>query len=463
MKKRFVALLICLCLCFALPQTGVLAQEDLSEEAQWDLVSRAYTFAFPLVLMDWTMKAATNVEAADQAGHAPANQLIHAQKLADSATKMVVTPNVDTVYTQSWLDLSEEPIVYLMPKSDRYFQIQVLDAWTNTVTVLSDAGAYLFARNSWDGTAPEDMTQISLPTDMVWLIGRVLINGDADMPNVRAIQNEMRMLPLSAYQSGNDDAPAKGEVNEAYDVVPIEAVLSLSPQAFFNTANTLMLSNPPFAADAELLSSFHQLGIGPGLHFNTACLQGDVKAHWTHMLQSLRTALVQEGAPYQVRLGDWTFYGSPIGDFGTAYGYRALIALGGLGANPVEVAVYMKSGIDTEGHPLQGSNRYLLHLPSLPPTLTGGFWSVTAYGSDDFLIENPIARYCINDRSGCMVNEDGSLDILLSSDAPLEQGNWLPVGKDSFHLFLRIYLPDMDAIQSSWAAPTITLLPEDAQ
>ena len=43
---------------------------------------------------------------------------------------------------------------------------------------------------------------------------------------------------------------------------------------------------------------------------------------------------------------------------------------------------------------------------------------------------------------------------ILSEDAPEDTTNWLPVG-DGFHLFMRIYTPDMDALET-WTAPTIT-------
>ena len=74
---------------------------------------------------------------------------------------------------------------------------------------------------------------------------------------------------------------------------------------------------------------------------------------------------------------------------------------------------------------------------------------------DDFLIDNPIDRYCINDRSGLQANDDGSVDVILSEDAPKDTTNWLPVGAGGFHLFMRIYTPDMDALET-WMAPTIT-------
>ena len=77
-----------------------------------------------------------------------------------------------------------------------------------------------------------------------------------------------------------------------------------------------------------------------------------------------------------------------------------------------------------------------------------------AYGEDDFLIDNSIDRYCINDRSDFKLNADGTLDIILSKDAPEDTSNWLPVSDGEFHLFMRIYVPDMTALDS-WQPPVI--------
>ena len=74
---------------------------------------------------------------------------------------------------------------------------------------------------------------------------------------------------------------------------------------------------------------------------------------------------------------------------------------------------------------------------------------------DDFLIDNPIDCYCINDRSGLKVKDDDSVDVILSKDAPEDTTNWLPVGDGGFHLYMRIYTPDMDALDT-WTAPAIT-------
>ena len=53
-----------------------------------------------------------------------------------------------------------------------------------------------------------------------------------------------------------------------------------------------------------------------------------------------------------------------------------------------------------------------------------------------------------------MLNEDGTLDITLSKEAPEDPSNWLPVSDGEFHLFMRIYLPDMNALDA-WQPPVI--------
>lgn len=458
--KQKIALLMVIALLASMTVSGFASTAPGADaEAQlWELLSEAYRFTFPLVLIDWSKKAATNTAQSDQNGHAPVNQLIHSQKLVTADFRLVVTPNVDTIYTQAWLDLGGEPMVYVMPKADRFYQVQVLDAWTNTPAVLKQEGTYLFTTPDWQGVVPEGMEQVVVPTQTVWLIARVIVDGEADMQNVRQLQQAMQLMPLSAREKGGAYVPPMGEHLAEYDVTPLNAVLSMGPQRYFDAANALMQANPPAAEDAQALARYAALGIGPGLTFNAAALPGDIQAQWKAMLQNMRRTLAAASSTYQVALGSWKYFDAPIGNFGTAYDYRAMVALGGLGANPIEVAIYPKNAMDADGNALSGANRYQMHFESLPPTLEGGFWSVTAYGSDDFLIDNPLNRYCINDRTDFALNDDGSLDIILSANETQNTSNWLPVGTEDFHLYMRIYLPDMQAIAQGWMAPVITKL-----
>ena len=425
-----------------------------TDENIWETVEDAYVYAFPLVLMDATETSATNTEEA-VSEKAPVNQFIHSVALADAQFRTVVTPNVDTIYSQVWYDLSEEPMVYELPETDRFCKVQVLDGWTNTAAVLDKAGAYAITLSTWEGELPEGVTRIDVPTSMAWSITRIVLSGEEDLPNVYAIQEKMKLMPLSDYISGDIYEPPKGSYSEENDYVPVDKVLSMDPVTFFNKANELMVKNSPAAADKEMLEKIAVVNIGPGMEFDISVLTGDVAENWKTMLTEIQLKLIKEGQKFSKKLGQWDYFGEPIGDFNTEYAYRALVALAGLGANTVEVALYPKLEQDADGNTLTGKKSYLLHFESYPQVLDGGFWSVTAYGDDDFLIDNPIDRYCINDRSGLQANDDGSVDVILSEDAPEDTTNWLPVGDGGFHLYMRIYTPDMDALET-WTAPTIT-------
>ena len=425
-----------------------------TDENIWETVEDAYVYAFPLVLMDATETSATNTEEAFTE-KAPVNQFIHSAALADAQFRTVVTPNVDTIYSQVWYDLSEEPMVYELPETDRFCKVQVLDGWTNTAAVLDKAGAYAITLSTWEGELPEGVTRIDVPTSMAWSITRIVLTGEEDLPNVYAIQEKMKLMPLSEYISGDTYEPPRGSYSEENDYIPVDKVLSMDPITFFNKANELMVKNSPAAADKEMLEKIAAVNIGPGMEFDTSVLTGDVAENWKTMLTEIQLKLIKEGQKFSKKLGQWDYFGEPIGDFNTEYAYRALVALAGLGANTVEVALYPKIEQDADGNTLTGEKSYILHFESYPQVLEGGFWSVTAYGDDDFLIDNPIDRYCINDRSGLQANDDGSVDIILSEYAPENTANWLPVGDGGFHLYMRIYTPDMDALET-WMAPTIT-------
>ena len=443
--KRFAAFLISASLVLSgyagNVQVFAASADSEADENVWECLEDAYVYAFPLVLMDATRIFATNTEKVIT-GKAPVNQLMHGAALADAQFRSVVTPNVDTIYSQVWYDLSEEPMVYELPETDRFCKVQVLDGWAITLS-------------TWEGELPDGVTRIDVPTSMAWSITRTVLSGEEDLPNVRAIQEKMKLMPLSNYISGDTYEPPKGSYSEENNYVPVDKVLSMDPVTFFNKANELMVKNSPAAADGEMLERIAAVNVGPGMEFDTSVLTGDVAENWKTMLTEIRPKLVKEGQKFSKKLGQWNYFGEPIGDFHTEYAYRALVALAGLGANTVEVALYPKTEQDADGNALTGEKSYLLHFESCPQVLEGGFWSVTAYGDNDFLIDNPIDRYCINDRSGLKANDDGSIDVILSKDAPEDTTNWLPTGDGGFHLYMRIYTPDMNTLET-WTAPVIT-------
>lgn len=299
------------------------SESDLEETLQnpetgddvWKAVREACLYAFPLVLMDLTKTISTNTEAPDyEKGRAPVNQLMHGQRLADADLKTIVSPNVDTVCSQAWYDLSGEPMVYVLPETDRFCQVQILDAWTKTVCVLDQAGAYAIAHIGWEGDLPEGVTRISVPTETAWSIARIVLSGEEDLPAVRAIQKNMKLLPLSAYVNGGEHTPEKGSYTQENDYVPVEKILSMGPKAFFDKANKLMKTNPPALDDAGILTKLAAVKVGPGMDFDPSALTGDVAVQWEKMIQSLAAAFEKEAAKFLVKFGQWDCFVAPIGE-----------------------------------------------------------------------------------------------------------------------------------------------------
>ena len=66
-----------------------------------------------------------------------------------------------------------------------------------------------------------------------------------------------------------------------------------------------------------------------------------------------------------------------------------------------------------------------------------------------------LAYQVIKDSQQALMSyQTGTLDITLSKEAPEDPSNWLPVSDGEFHLFMRIYLPDMNALDA-WQPPVI--------
>lgn len=128
----------------------------------------------------------------------------------------------------------------------------------------------------------------------------------------------------------------------------------MDAKEFFDTANQLMETNPPAAADAPVLRELAALHVGPGEKFDDKALGLFSGLRWKLMLLQLKKKLQSESERYTRQMGQWIYFGDPIGNFGTAYTYRTMVALRGLGANTTDVAIYPKTDVDSTGTVLTG-------------------------------------------------------------------------------------------------------------
>src|SRR5262245_22551598 len=71
---------------------------------------------------------------------------------------------------------------------------------------------------------------------------------------------------------------------------------------------------------------------------------------------------------------------------------RARVAVHGLLALNRSETIYYTANTDSDGAPLTGACRYELTGRDPPAR----WWSITAYGADDYLIPNPAGRYSVS-------------------------------------------------------------------
>ena len=452
--------LLTISIVFVLVLTAVVIADG--RETKDEILMDALVYTYPMVLVEKTIETQSNTVDPDyDLGKAPINQFIHTQKLADADFKAFTMPNVDTIYSILNYDISDEPYILVIPDTDRFFNVQILNAWIDVIAVFGDAGKdvnkIVLCNRDCREEFPDDVIVIRSDTDRGILGARTFIDGKDDLQNVIDIQNSMLFQSWEEYKNGIPFTPSKGTFDKDSEFVPHNKVAGMGLQEYFDFANEKMLSNHPYKADLVMLRKLAKINVGPGLEFDSSVFGDDYDALWKKTMNGLYNHTLAASEKFTVRDGAWQYHGYPIADFGTEYEYRAFIAYTGYVANPVSVALYITTKIDSNGEAISGSKTYNLHFEEneFPPYLGRGFWSLTVYGADFFLIDNEIDRYSVNNRMIFNKNPDNSVDIILSETRPDDISNWLPISGEGVLLTIRIYVPNMVEIDGDWKCPTI--------
>ena len=88
------------------------------------------------------------------------------------------------------------------------------------------------------------------------------------------------------------------------------------------------------------------------------------------------------------------------GDYATNYDMRAFMANWGYLALTAEESLYPMYAGDGDTLKLAADEAYVFTFSAKPPVMERGFWSLTAYNSEKYLIDNPLDQYSVSDRSG---------------------------------------------------------------
>ncbi|MGW9448604.1 DUF1214 domain-containing protein [Streptomyces sp. NPDC055632] len=151
-----------------------------------------------------------------------------------------------------------------------------------------------------------------------------------------------------------------------------------------------------------------------------------------------------------------------IADRATARVVRAAATRAGLWGNHAYEAAYAMTWNEGDGRRLDGTRSYTLTFAT--PSSVDAFWSITMYDlSDYYLVDNPIDRYSIGDRTPHLHHApDGSLTLHLQPQrptAPEAAANWLPTPPGRFRPVLRMYQPRPAAFDGTYPLPPITRSP----
>jgi hypothetical protein len=153
-------------------------------------------------------------------------------------------------------------------------------------------------------------------------------------------------------------------------------------------------------------------------------------ATWLTAIRGSMGAGVMDG-PWATSLYTGSSEGGPY--------LRARIAVHGLLALSREETMYYTALTDSDGSVLNGNCTYRLEGRD-PPSR---WWSVTAYGADDFLIPNEFNRYSVS-MNAVGRDTDGNFAVTLSKTKT--KGNWNPVVPGRFDLTIRLYNPQAEVV-----------------
>lgn len=365
----------------------------------------------------------------------------------------VGSPNVDTIYGFAWLELSKEPVVLDVPDThDRYYSIQFTDAYENTFAYVgqretgTQAGTFVVAASGWSGQIPHGLRTIAAPTTVVLAFARTLVRGEHDASAAAALQQHYTLCPLSSWPSGVRKGIVKKNASELLPTLDFSGVGA----RFFDELDRLVRTYPPTGAEADSYIRIARLGIGTS-DFQLrrppdAVLNSAVERAITRIKAIDRFPQSVNGwkVNYHIRR------------FTTDPAERAALNLHGPLMHIAEEALYFLAVTDLDGQPLSGLNSYRVTFPigQLPPV--DGFWSLNVYDENYLLVDNPLNRYAITDRTVNLENDaDGSLTVSIQHMLPKHESNWLPAPRGHFWLIFRMCLPRQPLLEGSYVPPPL--------
>jgi len=425
-----------------------------------EIAKQAYIFAYPMLEDFKTM----TIQAI---GPGLFNKFYNSRKLRGPDYKEVVRPNNDNIYSALWLDLRSEPVVVSVPAvEDRYYSFQMIDMYTHNFayvgTRATGTGARTFVISGafWQGSVPTGVDDVFRSEgNFVLCLVRIAVDMEVegDLDKVLEIQKGHEIQPLSSYLGEEAPPAADPTIFPTYDTTKAESVEFIS---YFNFLLGQLEVHP---SEKELIEQFGKIGIGPNLPFDFNSMPLGIREAVEEGIKGALETIRNPGEMVGISKNGWNLTKRIFGsreEMQGKYEVRAAAAYLGLYGNSLEEAYCPNGLVDGDGDVYDGSKfKYVLSFDSdeLPPVEPKGFWSITMYGEDQFLVANEINRYSIGDRTNMKYGEDGSLVIYIQHESPGadKESNWLPAPDGIFSISMRIYLPSEVALNPLYCPPPV--------
>ncbi|THW06225.1 hypothetical protein D6D24_10008, partial [Aureobasidium pullulans] len=476
----------------------------LSESAAISSTTRNFTDV-PIINLNDAVDGALNVTAwsliysyplyifANFAGNVlrsvPINTIYHQRQLSSPDNPGVIKPNIDTLYSRVVLDLSHHDVVLTIPNitDGRYWNYPVYDSFGNVIAAIGNlnnytGGQYLIRRSDdvliqpgvqasgnpphkkylqherHHGSSGSNETAykaiVNLPTTHGTLLIRLFVkeNTTEDLNQLHTYQNASFLTSIPRNISA-----ALSPSGNITSLAPNGSLLGLdTPEKLFDFAAKFVPYNQPenYTDRYRVASILGAAGIYGGRYHP---LSGVNLTQAALVANASITADLANSSHIRHLGNNWELtIPSYQGNFGTNYGPRAYVAINGYQQQKTDQTLYpgYKNTGFTSSASLSSGQALLLTFSGKPPLKKTGFWSLSIYGADQYLIPNPIDLFEIGDRSsnltyqhgglvygaGANASYDGPFQVLVqnANSAPPANwtGNWLPAS-DSFSYILR--------------------------
>ncbi|KAJ5125360.1 DUF1254-domain-containing protein [Penicillium atrosanguineum] len=351
------------------------------------------------------------------------NRFQHMRQLATSASQAVVRPNVDTLYSTAVIDLSHHDVVVDIPVvKGRYWVFPFYDAYGNNYANLgsmenSKAGKYSLRFNVGGKqntgvqlcSDPEkcDGLQgyVNAPTPYGLMVIRYAVTDTVgDLQQIHALQNQSGLHTVEKGDGTTCKATAPtltmSMLNSSLSADPAMKIMQLTAR--------IAPHNPPrnITDLARVNHMLKESGVRDGVYKPQK--GQNLTASYIASEMTMSKAASEPQNLHSLGNGWQELTPTAQGDYGENYAMREYVAYFGYLALRATEALYPSYSTGQKGLHLGPRESYIFTFPSKPPMAQYGFWSLTAYNTEEYLIPNTLNRYALSDRSN-LTYADGSL------------------------------------------------------